>query len=62
MSMATYYLLHHPDKLTKLRDELSNVRRNDNGLLEYKDVKDLPYLVSESRCKRAETEKFIQLT
>lgn len=49
MSMATYYLLKDPDKLFKMRQELNNVPRNESGLLEYKDVKDLPYLVSNSQ-------------
>ncbi|OTA98483.1 hypothetical protein M426DRAFT_109717 [Hypoxylon sp. CI-4A] len=44
MSMGTYYLLRFPGKLEKLRNELSSVPRNENGLLEYKDVRDLPYL------------------
>lgn len=51
MSMGTYYLLRHPNKLAKLREELNSVPRNEIGLLEYKDVRDLPYLVSNWRLK-----------
>ncbi len=45
MSMGTYYLLREPDKLERLRKELESIPRNDNGLLEHKQVRDLPYLV-----------------
>ncbi|KAI0835728.1 cytochrome P450, partial [Hypoxylon sp. FL0890] len=44
MSMGTYYLLRHPEKLEKLRKELEPVPRNADGLLEYRQVRDLPYL------------------
>lgn len=48
ISLATYYLLRSPDKLAKLREELKTVedKRNPEGLLEYRDVYKLPYLVS----------------
>jgi len=45
MSMGTYYLLRHPEKLERLKEELASVPRNPSGLLEYKQVRDLPYLV-----------------
>ncbi|KAI0169619.1 cytochrome P450 [Hypoxylon sp. FL1284] len=44
MSMGTYFLLREPEKLERLRKELATVPRNANGLLEYRDVRDLPYL------------------
>ncbi|KAI0145605.1 cytochrome P450 [Xylariaceae sp. FL1272] len=44
MSMGTYYLLRNPDKLKKLKEELKLVPRNEEGLLEYRQVRDLPYL------------------
>lgn len=46
ISMATYYLLSNPSKLKKLLAELKTVTRNTEGLLEYRDVHRLPYLVS----------------
>ena len=46
MSMGTYYLLRNPSKVEKLKIELQSVPRNENGLLEYRQVRDLPYLVS----------------
>lgn len=50
MSMGTYYLLRHPEKVERLRRELATVPRNEIGLLEYKKVRDLPYLVCLSFC------------
>ncbi|KAJ9138718.1 Cytochrome P450 [Pleurostoma richardsiae] len=44
LSYSTYYLLTHPDKMEKLREELRQVPRNAKGLLEYRDVCHLPYL------------------
>ncbi|TGJ83733.1 hypothetical protein E0Z10_g5027 [Xylaria hypoxylon] len=44
MSMGTYYLLRQPEKLERLKQELETVPRNESGLLEYKQVRDLPYL------------------
>lgn len=46
ISMATYYLLSNPSKLEKLLAELKTATRNTEGLLEYRDVNRLPYLVS----------------
>lgn len=46
ISLATYYLLSNPSKLEKLRAELKTVKRNHDGLLEYRSVNKLPYLVS----------------
>jgi cytochrome P450 len=46
LSLGTYYLLNSPAKLRKLLEELSTVKKNSNGLLEYRDVCNLPYLVS----------------
>jgi hypothetical protein len=43
--MATYYLLRHPVKLEKLQEELKSVKKNREGLMEYRDVCKLPYLV-----------------
>jgi cytochrome P450 len=45
ISMATYYLLRHSDKFDKLQEELSTVKRTNEGLMEYRDVCNLPYLV-----------------
>lgn len=47
ISLATYYLLRNPAKLGKLLEELKGVKRNPEGLLEYRDVCNLPYLVSD---------------
>ncbi len=46
ISLATYYLLRNPLKLEKLLEELQTVKKNPKGLLEYRDVYKLPYLVS----------------
>ncbi|KAL2786798.1 cytochrome P450 [Aspergillus keveii] len=46
ISMATYYLLRHPDKFDKLQEELSTVKRTNEGLMEYRDVCNLPYLTA----------------
>lgn len=45
MSVGTYHLLRNPEKLERLIKELEVVPRNENGLLEYRKVRDLPYLV-----------------
>lgn len=45
MSMGTYYLLSNPSKLAKLVEELKTVPKSDRGLLEYRKVNTLPYLV-----------------
>ncbi|KAI0206672.1 cytochrome P450 [Astrocystis sublimbata] len=44
MSVGTYYLLRQPEKLERLKQELAPLPRNESGLLEYKQVRDLPYL------------------
>lgn len=44
--MGSYYLMSNPSKLEKMRDELSTVPTNEDGLLQYKDIRNLPYLVS----------------
>ncbi|KAJ8121678.1 hypothetical protein ONZ43_g1932 [Nemania bipapillata] len=44
MSMGTYYLLRDPTRLEKLKKELESVPRNEEGFLEYRQVRDLPYL------------------
>ena len=46
LSLGTYYLLRDPLPRQKLVDELKDVPRNDEGLMEYRDVYNLPYLVS----------------
>ena len=45
LSLGTYYLLRDPLRRQKLLDELKNVPRNVEGLMEYRDVYNLPYLV-----------------
>ena len=47
LSLATYHLLRNPLKLEKLLEELQTVKENPKGLLEYRDVHELPYLVIE---------------
>jgi cytochrome P450 len=49
LTLATFYLLKNPSKLEKMLKELESVPRNANGLLEYRDVCNLPYLVSRIR-------------
>ncbi|KAL8794607.1 MAG: hypothetical protein Q9195_002803 [Heterodermia aff. obscurata] len=44
LSLGTYYLLRDPLRRQKLVDELENVPRNVDGLMEYRDVYNLPYL------------------
>ncbi len=46
LSLGTYYLLRDPHRLQKLLDELRYVPRNSEGLMEYRDVYNLPYLAS----------------
>ncbi|RYP76854.1 hypothetical protein DL769_003540 [Monosporascus sp. CRB-8-3] len=46
LTLATYYLLKNPPKLEKLLRELETVKRNSEGLLEYRDVSNLPYLTA----------------
>ncbi|KAI1124633.1 cytochrome P450 [Nemania abortiva] len=44
LSMGTYYLISNPSKLNKMREELKTVPANSDGVLEYKDIRNLPYL------------------
>ncbi|KAI0551803.1 cytochrome P450 [Xylaria curta] len=44
LSMGSYYLMTNPSKLAKVREELSHVPTNADGLLEYKNIRNLPYL------------------
>ena len=46
LSLGTYFLLRDPLRRQKLLDELKDVPRNVEGLMEYRDVSKLPYLVS----------------
>lgn len=48
LSLGTYHLLSNPSKLNILREELDAVPVNANGMLEYRDVRNLPYLVSDN--------------
>ncbi|KAI1267884.1 cytochrome P450 [Xylariaceae sp. FL1019] len=44
LSMGSYYLMSNPSKLEKMRLELSTVPTNADGLLEYRNIRNLPYL------------------
>ncbi|KAI1348886.1 cytochrome P450 [Xylaria sp. FL0043] len=44
LSMGSYYLMSNPSKLEKMRAELATVPTNEDGLLRYKDIRNLPYL------------------
>ncbi|KAI0401632.1 cytochrome P450 [Xylaria palmicola] len=44
LSMGSYYLMSNPSKLEKLRQELSYVPTSADGLLKYRDIRNLPYL------------------
>ncbi|RYO88783.1 hypothetical protein DL763_005863 [Monosporascus cannonballus] len=46
LSLGTFYLLKNPTKLRTLREELDGVTPNGDGLLEYRDVRSLPYLTA----------------
>lgn len=46
LSLGTYYLLKNPEKLNKMLDELKTVKTNAEGLFEYRELCNLPYLVS----------------
>lgn len=48
LSLGTYHLLSNLSKLKILREELDAVPVNANGMLEYRDVRNLPYLVSDN--------------
>ncbi|KAJ5636384.1 cytochrome P450 [Penicillium longicatenatum] len=45
MACATYYILTHEDVLSKLKTELSEIPRHDDGRLDCKNLQSLPYLV-----------------
>ena len=45
LSIGTYHLLRDPHRCQKLLDELKSVPRNGEGLMEYRDLYSLPYLV-----------------
>lgn len=46
LSFVTYHLLKNPDILRKLREELDTVGQDLTEILEYKQLRELPYLVS----------------
>ncbi|RYP24333.1 hypothetical protein DL765_000597 [Monosporascus sp. GIB2] len=46
LSLGTFYLLRNPTKLRTLREELDSVTPNGDGLLEYRDLRSLPYLTA----------------
>ncbi|KAM3076084.1 hypothetical protein ACMFMG_006399 [Clarireedia jacksonii] len=46
LSVITFYLLKNPAKLQILKDELSDTRKANRGILEYHDLQRLPYLSS----------------
>jgi cytochrome P450 len=48
LSVITFYLSKNPEKLRRLKDELSNAHKSKGGVLEYQDLQRLPYLVSKS--------------
>jgi cytochrome P450 len=43
LHFGTYYLLSNPAALTTLLEELKDVPTNDDGIIEYRDVANLPY-------------------
>lgn len=54
LSLGAYHLVSNPIKLQTLREELDGVPANADGLLEYRDLRTLPYLVSTNlRCAYA---------
>jgi cytochrome P450 len=44
LSITTYHLLQNPDMLRRLKDELDSVKPGPAGILEYKALRELPYL------------------
>lgn len=46
LSCATFYILYTPGVLAKLREELMRVPTREKGKFEWKDVQNLPYMVS----------------
>lgn len=45
LSAATFYILHTPGVLAKLREELLRVPGSEEGRFEWKEVQNLPYMV-----------------
>ncbi|KAI8314760.1 Cytochrome P450 monooxygenase BOT1 [Colletotrichum sp. SAR11_240] len=52
LSLGTYYLLKNPEKLHKMLDELKTVKTNAEGLFEYRELCNLPYLSTVSQAIR----------
>ena len=46
LSCATFYILHTSEVMAKLREELLQVSTREDGRFEWKNVQNLPYLVS----------------
>lgn len=45
IACATYYLLTHSDCQRKLKEELKEVPKDENGEIDWKNIAELPYLV-----------------
>ncbi|KAI8183253.1 Cytochrome P450 monooxygenase BOT1, partial [Colletotrichum sp. SAR 10_75] len=52
LSLGTYYLLKNSEKLNKMLDELKTVKTNAEGLFEYRELCNLPYLSTVSQAIR----------
>ena len=46
IACTTYYILTHSDCNRKLKEELATVRKGPNGEIDWKNIAELPYLVS----------------
>lgn len=46
LGLITFYILQNPDVLRRLKDELNSVDQGPNEILEYRRLRELPYLVS----------------
>ena len=46
LECATFYILHMPGVLAKVREELGRVSTDEKGKYKWKHVQNLPYLVS----------------
>jgi len=46
LSVITFYLLKNPERLRRLKDELSDAHKSKGWVLEYQDLQRLPYLSS----------------
>lgn len=46
LACATFYILHTPGVIAKLREELLRVPVREEGRYDWKDVQNLPYMVS----------------